>query len=63
MRVIKNYCDHCQKELDLMQDYGGTDIEIAHHSFTTDLCQNCVEELSIEIEKFCNFKRSDNNGE
>jgi hypothetical protein len=53
VRVVKDYCDHCGAELDEMTDYGDTEIEIAHHWFKSDLCKNCMEELSAIAFKFC----------
>ena len=52
MRVIKDYCDHCGKELNCMKDYGDTEITI-HTFFTTDLCAECINELDNIVLKFC----------
>jgi hypothetical protein len=52
MRVTKDYCDHCGKELDCMHDYGGTEIAVFTF-FTTDLCAECVKSLDEIVLKFC----------
>ena len=55
MRVIKDYCDHCGKELDYMKDYGETEI-VAKTAFSADLCVECIEELENIVRKFCGRK-------
>lgn len=53
MRVIKDFCDHCGKELDVMCDYVDVDIECSHIFVKVDLCTNCFNELNEILLKFC----------
>lgn len=55
MREIKDYCDHCGKELNCMNDYGDTEIVVLT-SFNTDLCAKCIEELDGIVFEFCGKK-------
>ena len=52
MRVIKDYCDHCGKELNCMNDYGEIEI-VALTSFISDLCAECIASLEDIVRKFC----------
>lgn len=52
MRVTKDYCDHCGKELNAIHDY--IDQEVGLVGFeTADLCNECLEELDKIIKAFC----------
>lgn len=55
MRVIKDYCDHCGKELDCKTDYCETEIE-AKTVFRADLCDKCITELDKIVREFCDRK-------
>ena len=52
MRETKIYCDHCKKELDEMQDYTDTEIDVFAW-FNADLCADCAKEISNTVLKFC----------
>lgn len=52
MRVTKDYCDHCGKVLNCMNDYGDTEIVVLT-SFNTDLCAKCIARLDEIVLKFC----------
>ena len=52
MRVTKDYCDHCGKELDCMNDYGDTEIVVLT-SFYADLCAECIDELDKIVLAYC----------
>lgn len=52
MRVTKDYCDHCGKELNYMNDYGDTEINVKSW-FKSDLCAECIEKLDDIVLKFC----------
>ena len=52
MRVVKDYCDHCGKELNCMKDYADTEITVLTF-FTTDLCAECMAGLDEIVLKFC----------
>jgi hypothetical protein len=52
MREIKDYCDHCGKELNCMKDYGDTEIVVLT-SFKADLCAECIVSLDEIALKFC----------
>jgi hypothetical protein len=52
MRVTKDYCDHCGKELNCMNDYGDTEIVVLT-SFNADLCAECIASLDEIVLKFC----------
>lgn len=56
MTEIKIYCDHCGKVLDVMSDYGGVEIEVAHKYRKADLCTGCFEQLFDIIDAFCEVK-------
>ena len=60
MREVKDYCDHCGKEIDWKTDYCGLDVGF-FDCLTVDLCNKCASELEEQIARF--VKRSDNNGE
>ena len=53
MRVVKDFCDHCGKELDNMRDYVDVDIEFSHIFVNADLCTDCFDELNEIVLKFC----------
>lgn len=53
MTVIKQYCDHCGKELDGMKDYISCEIEIAFTEIEADLCNECRGELTEIVKQFC----------
>ena len=55
MRVTKDYCVHCGKELDRMKDYGCTEITVLTF-FTTDLCAECIKKLDNIALEFCKKK-------
>lgn len=52
MRVIKDYCDHCGKVLDNMNDYCDTKIEVKGW-YKCDLCNECITELDNIVKEFC----------
>ena len=55
MREIKDYCDHCGKELNCMKDYGDTEVAVLTF-FKADLCAECIEELDNIALEFCGKK-------
>ena len=59
MTVLKQYCDHCGKELNSMEDYSDTVIDFCTDYLEADLCASCYEEILNITKAFLN--RSDNN--
>ena len=55
MTKITTYCDHCGKELNNMEDYGCSEIEIAYVEFQADLCKECHEQLVKTVKDFCSY--------
>lgn len=55
MTKITTYCDHCGKELNDMEDYIGTEIEIGYVEFTHDLCKECHGQLIELTKNFCSY--------
>lgn len=53
MTVIKSYCDHCGKEIEVMRDYDEIDIEVCAQWFKVDLCKECGEQLNKIVAEFC----------
>lgn len=53
MTKTKVYCDHCDKELDIMKDYIETEINLYCSYFNTDLCSDCYDELNKIVKEFC----------
>lgn len=61
MTKIITYCDHCGKDLNDMEDYGSSEIEIAYVEFQVDLCKECHEQLVKMVKDFCSYgERIDN---
>lgn len=56
MTKIITYCDHCGKVLNDMDDYGGSQIEIAYFEIEADLCKQCHGQLVKTVKDFCNHK-------
>lgn len=56
MTVIKSYCDHCGKEIEVMRDYDEIDIEVCAQWFKVDLCKECGEQLNKIVAEFCKKK-------
>lgn len=56
MTIKKIYCDHCEKEINIYDDYTDTTLELCYENITVDLCTECMEELIKTAKEFC--KRS-----
>lgn len=55
MTVIKQYCDHCGKELNNMEDYSECEITVGYNEFYFDLCKECHELLGKTVKDFCSY--------
>lgn len=52
MKETKVYCDHCGKEIDTFKEYPGITISLNHIDAYLVLCDKCLDDFIIIVEKF-----------
>lgn len=57
MTETKYFCDHCEKELNLLKDYDDIGIDIGSSYIAADLCSECTNELTNIIRDFCSANK------
>lgn len=52
MKETKDYCNRCGKEIDTLKEYYGNRIILSHIDAYFVLCDKCLNDFTIIVEKF-----------